>query len=508
MNRLIFLLGLLIPFITKSQVLHVSATTGQEQLMSPNKAFVLGKEWFRDGENSIVIDNAGGIWERPHSLTIRKLDASGKELAINKLEDGEKVFGPTPSKVFEFDGRIYLIVFNIKEKPTVKVQISEIDRNTLHLMNTRTLHQFTGKSKGVLSIAGVPTQRIYSHASPDSSRMFFFMPVSADQLLSFVFEKGFSITRQKFWGMPKLNRFDIMSSCFDKEGNAGIVFSQPDFWRDETRYIYLQNNKNEDVFIDASSLEAGVELADFGFGINSVNKKVLGFADYKGTIEMDGVMLFEVDLTNLKLKKIQKIPYPDSFKRDVENCGFGDRKRGEYGIFPVSYWMETFEDGDVVLCGMPIADGNKGRLSVNTNKQFMWAGPAIMIFLKGKSYDPIVSMIPRTIVNVAGSYPFTTTYKDKLIVIYNDFAGALKREIKVGINLSSVMAGPDLTLAYAVVDKDGKIESRTIMAEPISNKNRYVPTNAYFINKHELLIPSSAEVDKQTGVKVLKVKIE
>lgn len=508
MKLLYFLFFLSTPCIALSQVLHVSTTSGKEQLISPNKASVLGKEWFRDGENSIVIDNAGGIWEKPHALIIRRLDANGKELAVNKLEDGEKVFGPTPSEAFEFDNRLYLIVFNIKEKPTVKVQIAEIDRKTLQLVNTKTLHQFTGKSSGVLSIAGVPNQQIHIRSVSDSSKMFFFMPVSADQLMSFVLEKGFTITRQKFWGKPKINRFDINSSFFDKEGNAGIVFSHPEFSRNETRYVYLQNNKNEDVFLDAAGLGAGVELADFEFGINYVNNKILGFGDYKGSIEMDGVMLYEVDLANLEMKKIRKIPYPDTFKSDVEKCGFGDRRRGEYGIFPVSYWMETFENGDVVLCGMPSADGNRGRLSRNTNRNYLYAGPPIMIFLKGKSYEPVISMIPRTIVDVTGSYPFTTTYKDKLIVIYNDFSGVLKREIKVGINLSSVMSGPDLTLAYAVVDKDGKIESRTIMAEPISNKNRYVPSRARFINKNELLIPSLAEVDKETGVRVLRVKIE
>lgn len=508
MKLLYFLFFLSTPCIALSQVLHVSTTSGKEQLISPNKAFVLGKEWFRDGENSIVIDNAGGIWEKPHALIIRRLDANGKELAVNKLEDGEKVFGPTPSEAFEFDNRLYLIVFNIKEKPTVKVQIAEIDRKTLQLVNTKTLHQFTGKSSGVLSIAGVPNQQIHIRSVSDSSKMFFFMPVSADQLMSFVLEKGFTITRQKFWGKPKINRFDINSSFFDKEGNAGIVFSEAVSTRSEARLFYLQNCKNEDAFIEAASIEGGEVLADFNFGINTVNTKIFGFGDYKGPIEMEGVMLFEVDMVNLRIRKIQNIPYPEKFKIDVQKCGFADKRRKDYGINPIDYSMLTFENGDMVLFGMPFADFTRVRLSRNTMESTIFAGPPMMIFLKGKNFEPVTSMIPRAQLSVSGSYPLAIPYKEKLIVIYNDFPGALKHEIKIGISLSAEYIESELSLAYAVVDKNGNIESRTVLAEPISRKNRFVPGRARFISKNELLIPSLAEVDKETGVRVLRVKIE
>lgn len=508
MKLLYFLFFLSTPCVVLSQVLHVSTTSGKEQLISPTKASVLGKEWFRDGENAIVIDNAGGQLDRAHAITVRKIDANGKEVLVNNLEGGEKVFGSTPTEAFEFDNRIFLVYFTFKDRPLVKVQISELDKKSLSFINTKTLHQFEARNNGVISLSGVASQGINYILSPDTSNIFIYTPVSGDQIFSFVLEKGFTVTRERLWGMAKINKFSSSRAIFDKEGNVAIVFSENVNMRDDTRYVYMQNKSNKDRFIGDVDIEGGLELTEFNFGINPVNNKMLGFCSYKGSIETDGVLLYDMDFSTFKLNRIQKVVFSESFKKDVTKCGFGEKKRGNYGVRPASLWLRTFDNGDLVLTGVPDAIFDRYKAAGGLPQQYIFAGPIMMIFFKGQNYEPVVSMIPRAQLRVTGSQPLAIPYKDKLIVLYNDFEGALKHEIKIGISLSATYYESELSLAYAVVDKNGNIESRTVVAEPISRKNRFVPGLARFVNKNELLIPSLAEVDKETGVRVLRVKIE
>ena len=133
------------------------------------------------------------------------------------------------------------------------------------------------------------------------------------------------------------------------------------------------------------------------------------------------------------------------------------------------------------------------------------ARPAANLAPTGKWYDlkkaaKFLRVWPNTLYNWCS---------DKLIVFYNDYAKNLREDIlSDDVHQQSGAIVRELSLAYAIIKKDGTIESRKLMEEGLSRLNYYNTGDCNIISDKKLLIPS-ASVEKKTDIiKVATITIE
>lgn len=134
-----------------AQVISSSVEDQSRYLLHTIKWTTREKQGFMDGNHIIQIEKTGiklqtaytvRFGGTKHALIIHKVDATNKEIATNKLEGGERVFGPISSKPIEFAGKILLFYFKYSEKDSMELFVSEVDKNTLQLTNTRHLYSY------------------------------------------------------------------------------------------------------------------------------------------------------------------------------------------------------------------------------------------------------------------------------------------------------------------------------------------------------------------------------
>lgn len=480
---------------------------------------------FEDGKNFIQINNNGvNKWQLAytarydklkHALSISRVDEDGNELSINKLDNGERSFGPIPSASIEFDGKILLFYFKFMDKDSMKLFISEVDRSSLQLKNTQVLYSYSQKNSGLLGIIKESGREIILRLSPDRSKLLVVIPGYKEDIFACVFEKDLVISRKKALTVAGTEEFILNKAFVDDNGTGIIIFSDElytakSFNNTTVKKILTLSQTNTIKQIDVTSVGGETELNNVEFWISNDKSKIYLYGDYGGEIANAGIWLAEMSAATLKLGKARLIPYTEELTKNVYKIGFGERKRSNYGIRGTTYDLYEFENGDLAICGSPMAKDNRQYLDNGrtSGSVYFYSGPIIMAFLQGKN-QAVFSMIPRHQIFCGASNLIFHPYKDKLVVLYSDYYKNLKEKFlpddvwqKAGTSISNYC------LAYAIVDKKGNLLSRNLLAEGV---NRISYFNLYLAERlasNKYLIPSS-KTDKKTGEqKVAIVTIE
>ena len=99
-------------------------------------------------------------------------------------------------------------------------------------------------------------------------------------------------------------------------------------------------------------------------------------------------------------------------------------------------------------------------------------------------------------------------YHDKLVVVYNDYAKYINSELTDKVDPIRINMVRELSLASAVVNKDGTIENRKMLAEGIARMNFFDISSKEIVSDKKWVIPSAA-TDKETDqMKVAVVTVE
>jgi hypothetical protein len=218
-----------------------------------------------------------------------------------------------------------------------------------------------------------------------------------------------------------------------------------------------------------------------------------------------GIWLSEIQIDKLIVSNPKIFPYPDNFKKRVCGIGFEAQKKGNYGIWDADLQLAEFENGDIAIAGSPLhqhfvaSPDNHGQLQ--SSASFL-VGPVMTAFIKGSAST--FTMIPRTQNHNSGSKSLFIPYNDKLVVIYNDFANYINEKLTDDVDPGPIKMLKDLSLAAAVISKDGTIVSRKRLVQ----ENFYNTSYCEFLSDKKMLIPS-AILDKKTDeMKFVMISIE
>jgi len=207
---------------------------------------------YQDGENIIRIENTGnklmqlGYTARlstvKHGINILRIDASGKEIATNKLENGERQFGPVRAVTTEFRNRIFMLYFKYDDKDSMRLFISEIDRKNLSLINTRFLFSYQQDNVGILKMTRALENPIISSFSPDSTKFLMAYQTPKNELITCVFGEKLEVLRRNISkrGIPE--KTALTDAFIENSGNATLVISEDNssFSTVPLRYLYAE----------------------------------------------------------------------------------------------------------------------------------------------------------------------------------------------------------------------------------------------------------------------------
>ncbi len=523
MKHLLLLFVFFYGLHSTAQVITASVEDRSRYLLHNIKWTSREKQGFQDGNNIIQIEKTGtkaqlGYTVRldgmKHALIIHKIGANDKEIAINKLDGGERVFGPVKTEPYEFAGKLLLFYYRYLDKDSMKLYVSEVDKSTLQLINTTQLCSDKQENVGLFKIEKALSKEITLQTSKDESKLLVVASGTDGQVFSCVFERDLQLIRKKVSKLKLSDDSGIFQAMVDNNGNNVIALGK-NRYSFETfnssivqKFLVLKSDNTEHV-TDIEAWGSESEFRNARFQISNDLTKVYVFGDYSGEVANAGIWLSEIQAGKLNVSKPKTFPYPEDFKKRVYAIGFGDKKKGNYGIWDADLQLTEFENGDLTISGSPLHQNftssvdNNGKL--NSSSTFL-VGPVMMAFLKGNG--SIFTMVPRSQHNCGGSKSLFVPYKDKLVVIYNDYAKYINNNLADDVSPVRVNMVKELSLACAVINKDGIIVSRKMLAEGIARMNFYNTGYCEFLDDKKILVPT-ASLDKKTDdMKVVLITIE
>lgn len=522
MRLLLILFLLSYSFLSYSQT--INATIETESVFRKHIYFPDGEErfGFADGNNIIQVDVYNiktRMYAMPpryghaeHSLQIRKVDASGKEVALNKLEGGAKVFGPQSTIAVEFNNKLLLYYFRFLDQSRMELFQSEIDRNTLSLLNTKSIYQFPITKPNSLHVNSM-YKAFMIKESPDKSHLLLAAAGINDQLFTAVLDEKLQMVHSKITNVKGTEMSQLEDVALANNGTIAVVFET---YENSTLYQSSQfkalcgwvlgPDKNE-LTINFQKEAANGELFHPTVLITKDGSKVVFGGDYQGQYYKGGIWLQEISTTPLKENKTQRIPYTPELLVRMEKMGFGAKRRGIIGMNAGEYKLYELPDNQYLLGGSPegITEniGSDGR-----RNRYHFTGPVLMAFIDQQKNATFTSL-PRHNRFGGGRHSLFIPYKNKLIVLYNDLENNIKSPYNPDkISEKEFRKYKKLLLAVAIIGENRQVESRKIIGPGIGRSELYEIFNAVWASDKEVKIPASNWDEKKKQYQFVKVRIE
>lgn len=502
----------------------INATVETESLFRKHIYFPEGEEriGFADGNNIIQVEVYGiktKMYAMPpryghaeHSLLIRKVDASGKELKINKLEGGEKVFGPQSTIAVEFKNKLLLFYFRFLDKSRMELFQSEIDRNSLSLLNTKSIYQFPITKPNSLNVNSMYKAFLIKE-SPDKSHLLVAAAGLNDQLFTAILDENLQTVHTKISNVKGTENSQLDDVALANNGTIAAVFK-----KHENSTLYQSNqfkalcgwvlgpDKNE-LTINFEKEAANGELFHPSLLITKDGSKVVFGGDYNGQHRKGGIWLKEISITPLKENKIQCIPYSAELLVIMERMGFGDKRKGIIGMNATEYKLYELPNNQYLLGGSP--EGLVSNVGSNGRPNtYFFTGPVIMAFLD-QQMKATFTTIPRHNRYGRGRHSLFIPYKNKVIVLYNDMEKNINGPYNPEkVNQKDFGSVKELSLAAAIIGENRQFESRKVIADAIGRMEIYEIFNPVWVSDKEIKIPASNWDEKKKEYQFVNVKIE
>ncbi len=489
-----------------------------------NIQYPSGEEFtgFADGENSIVVHAYGmkaNIYtfhamqgHAEHSLQIRKVSPDGKEIVVNNLENGEKKFGPLRTIALEYQQKLVLIYAKFLNNSKLELFQSEIDRTTLALINTKSLYQFPLTDTRLLR-NGNMYKTVFVEESPDKKHLLVAATGIEEQFFTAVLDKDLDITQTHIAHVKGTEKIQLHEVAIADNGTIAASFLKHDLSKSQNEneqykamrgYILNPDKKELQINFEADNTERALYRTTLL--ITKDGSKAIFAGDYHEKHFREGLWLKEIATATLDETNTQRIPYPAQFLNLMKDMKFANKRRGLIGMNATSYQLIELPDNQFLLGGSPV--GTVESYDGTRYDKTSFAGPVNMVFLD-QQRKPVITTIPRHNRLSAAITSKFIPYKDKLIVLYNDF----EENIKAPFNPERIKQKgfgniKELSLGAAVINTNREVESRKLLGEGTGRMHIYLLTKATYKSPFELFIPASKTEAKKKRYQIVHVTIE
>lgn len=475
---------------------------------------------FREGNDIIQFENQGvkavkfytaKYGTQMHQITFRKIDQNGKVLMVNDVEKGEKNFGPLPDVPVEFKNKL-LLFYCRYDKDSMKLYVSEINKSDLVFLNAKLLYSYAQKNSGLVGMRKILMRRILVRKSPDENEILVAIQGEKNEYFSAVIGPDIDITRKKTSVLPLSEEDNIQDGAIDKNGNSVFLIANSGKpWPDDfalypdmysaTNYLVLQTSGGKEKFIKCNTLLQGKEFYNVHFKASQQSSKLYVFGDYSSNGGVEGIWLSEINTDQLELSKPVLYLYPDDIRKTFSDLKLSlkDKKSFAYSNFS----MVEFENGDMAICGYSVSPWYGG------GPVGFFGDPIVSLFITNNKSDYKYSILPRKLNDPLIADGIYIPFKDKLVVLYNDFTINLIRDSLQANGIKPKAENyPTASLAYAIINKNGVVEKKHILINRQEIKMDLSPNECRQISTKEVVIPSRYYAQKDLEHKLAIIKIE
>lgn len=488
MRKLILTLALyLFIAVAYPQSLRVSYSGVNTGLFAGDGDCLAGNKIIRHWKSSTNYSpvNQAGYEKERGEIHLIQFD-SIRTVKESLLFGGEKKVGPLFSALKMVNHQLYVIYHETKEEKALgNVMAVRINPETLEAVDS---------PRVIAAIAATDLNIAYSAVTRRNIRFEFMTSVDGtkNMLLITADGKNYYVSAlddhmNVIWGQKLTSKpegsYEYKSCCID---NAGKVYVAYKIYNKETE---SENAKSRIAVLDGSGKPRELIL-DMG-GEATARHILLKPSKYNNTIHVAGVYLssaeaerltgcyqFSINTSDVKISKVEKVPFPDSLVRLIAEDGWGNTssKEKKYGV-DVSLRTVVFEreDGNISLVN------EMHKVTLTDRASFDIKGDIVYCYFNKE--QSFFSRIPKyrvgsNVVTFAESYR-AYLYKDKMLIFYNDNPDNLKKPLSASPAASDVLNRT--VLVGVVIDAHGGMDRRIVIDR---QEERYV---AMTDQMHDLL---------------------
>lgn len=397
-------------------------------------------------------------------IEIVQRDTTGKVQKKVSLSGGDRVYGPIFTAIQKINGQVYFIYHETQEKNTVgNVMAIRINPETLEL----------DSPKIIANIAATDYKLEYSESlqsglrfqlipSPDKNKYLLVLHTGDKYFFTSVLDENFNIKWNKKQEFTEEGRYNINDVTFDNAGNIYVAYrvsnaqSESSYTKDRIS-VRRATGKPLDLILNIQD-----EVAVTHIMVKpSEDKNIIhvgGFYKNRGIRwNMSGAFYAALNTSTMKLGKVQKTPFPDTLVKQFANDGWGSKRKKRWGISAtlVPVLVEK-ADGKVAI----VAEMHKSEMG--TKGWFHFSGSILYAgFDKNQVYFARIPKYRVSTVNQIGDSYHLFSYKDKMILFYNDHHINMRKPMHVspaGSNEYNVSV-----LAAAIIDEKGQVSRQIVL---------------------------------------------
>ena len=395
-------------------------------------------QMIRDGDGVIQVGIAGSsmnmekkISNLSFGIKLGRRDKDGRVVAENKLENGNKVFGPILPSLLREGGDIYLVYFQLEggdDPGNLKIFAARVDSATLGLATPKELMTVDLKKMGRFSVERfMKSHRLVLKSSADQSRVALVWSTGIDNDISIgLFDDHLNRIWVKRETLKYEDPVELSDVCAD---NTGKIF------------LSYKNSLGHDIYEGhlliigekASTVDKNIRVPE-GFPseiklapIPSSRKlAVVGTYIIDGEV-IDGVFQTALNMDDLNMKALKVMSVPDDALEFFRKDSWARNKKKERGLFPIKMLAFAASDGTVDMIG-EFKRVQSGTEHING---FLLSGDVLWVHIAdGKAIFGRVPKIRVSTTNLIGSSFSVLAGKKGLFVFYNDTEANLRKDIQ------------------------------------------------------------------------------
>lgn len=408
--------------------------------------------------------------KRKFVLAIRQYDKDMVEKKVFLFNNGEPISLPYLPYLFSQKDKLCIMHYNYEGNENIRNFISRINTNDMTLDVTKEIETVDKQP-----IIGNNFETTYS---PDGSKQL--LTFSGEKMIStLIIDDNMNISQLSKLSVPKKLKFEVFSTCLDKNGNKYFTYAYKEDVNDDYQKsgIGVEKKDGKVSFDDFIESKLALDMYLPRLKNSKDGSKVYLEGSYALQNDKaglyDGIALITFNPANAQMDKPKLFPYPDDLKEKLYRWDMANKKKGVIAVFRAKYELNELDNGTIVLSGY------LGKIEQIT-------GSVMAIFIT-KENKVKFSMVPRsqrgwTIPTVA-----TIPYNNKIIVIYATNEKNLTKDPTE--KPSSDDVHKEMCMAAAIFDENGNLQDRKLILQK-PGKDRYYALNmSTYYSSNSLIIP-------------------
>jgi len=456
---------LLISFSSFSQKFTTNLSEPFESKLT-TKYFKSGDGYvtFEDIDNKMQLAYTFKLSKTKFGIRLRSFNSSMEMIKENKLEGGDRHFGPFPTTMVRFGDTLYLVYYRFDDdKDEVVINSAKLDPVSLELGPEKPIMRFDIQNIGAFKVVKLNNGfNFWVNWSPDRSKALAYFSSGIDNRFTMaVMDQGMNPIWSRTETISQTKEIDCDAAVVDNDGVVYVSY-QYEVKKDPNSHhvmVCKAKGKGKDFEMTAPS--------GTPYQVLLVPSKLGNFIHVVGTVGSEdgltGVFRQQYSIPGSRLDKMQITDFSNDLVSQLDHDGWANTKSKRYGLSFLKMKAFELEDGSIAMAGEFEETRTSNTPSSSGGFRSFHISGSILNIRLGTG-NPVVNWIPKVRVSAGALYGasyYAFPFKNNLFIFYNDEARNLNKEVGEKYARSSNYKNVSLIAGY--MQADGSIKRELLI---------------------------------------------